>query len=65
MAMDSLENFIKALGTTTEIWLIVYQSFKKLGMNEEDALKHTEGCMTSILKSIYGNPKKEDENDKS
>lgn len=63
--MKSLEDFIKALGTTTEIWIIVYQSFKKLGLNETDALKHTEGFMTSMLRATYENQEKGTENDKS
>lgn len=60
MNNEQLKDFFNAIGATTEIWLIVYNSFRDGGMSEESAIEHTQAFMTAFMTSLFKNGKGED-----
>lgn len=60
MNNEQLKDFFNAMGATTEIWLIVYNSFRDGGMSEESAIEHTQAFMTAFMTSLFKNGKGED-----
>ena len=60
MNNEQLKDFFNAMGATTEIWLIVYNSFKDSGMAEESAIEHTQAFMAAFMTSLLKNGKGED-----
>ena len=60
MNNEQLKDFFNAMGATTEIWLVVYNSFRNSGMVEESAIKHTQAFMTAFMTSLLKNGKGED-----
>ena len=60
MNNEQLKDFFNAMGATTEIWLIVYNSFRDGGMSEESAIEHTQAFMTAFMTSMFKNGKGED-----
>ena len=60
MNNEQLKDFFNAMGATTEIWLIVYNSFRGRGMAEETAIEHTQAFMTAFITSLLKNDKGED-----
>lgn len=60
MDNNQLKDFFNAMGATTEIWLIVYNSFRDSGMAEESAIEHTQAFMTAFMTSLLKNGKGED-----
>lgn len=60
MNNEQLKGFFNAMGATTEIWLIVYNSFRNSGMVEESAIEHTQAFMTAFMTSLLKNGKGED-----
>ena len=57
---EQLKDFFNAMGATTEIWLIVYNSFRDNGMAEGSAIEHTQAFMTAFMTSLLKNGKGED-----
>ena len=51
---ENLMKFIKDIGVLCEMWTVVYKSFINQGMNEKEALMHTQGFVTAILASSQG-----------
>lgn len=53
---EKLNEFINAIGMTTEIWIITYSSFQARGLSDEEAMKHTKEFMQSFLEVMlkYG-----------
>jgi hypothetical protein len=51
---ENLMQFIKDVGALCEMWTIIYNSFLKQGMNENDALKHTQAFLTATMNSFIG-----------
>ena len=60
MNNEQLKDFFNAMGATTEIWLIVYNSFRDSGMAEESAIEHTQAFMTAFMTSLFKTGKGED-----
>ena len=60
MNNEQLKDFFNAMGATTEMWLIVYNSFRNSGMVEESAIAHTQAFMTAFMTSLLKNGKGED-----
>lgn len=60
MDNEQLKDFFNAMGATTEIWLIVYNSFRDGGISEESAIEHTQAFMTAFMTSLFKNGKGED-----
>ena len=60
MNNEQLKDFFNAMGATTEIWLIVYNSFRNSGMAEESVIEHTQAFMTAFMTSLIKNGKGED-----
>ena len=60
MNSEQLKDFFNAMGATTEIWLIVYNSFRNSGMVEESAMEHTQAFMTAFMTSLIKIGKGED-----
>ena len=60
MNNEQLKDFFNAMGATTEIWLIVYNSFRNSGMAEESAIKHTQAFMTAFMISMFKDNKGEE-----
>lgn len=59
MNHDDVKNIIQGLGAITEMWIIVYDNFKKQGLNDETALVHTKALMSSMMGSMLGTNKEE------
>lgn len=51
---NAIENLINGFGAMTEMWIISYKCFIEHGMNEEQAIKHTQAFMASIIKVVTG-----------
>lgn len=64
-ASGTLNEFIKSIGMLTEVWVIIYNGFKRQGMHDSDALKHTEAFMSAAMNTIFKSPNKENSNDQS
>ena len=60
MDNEQLKDLFNALGATTEIWLVVYNSFRDSGMPEQSAIEHTQAFMTAFMTSLLKNGKGED-----
>ena len=60
MNNEQLKDFFNAMGATTEIWLIVYNSFRNSGMTEQSAIKHTQAFMTAFMISMCKDNKGEE-----
>ena len=60
MNNEQLKDFFNAMGATTEIWLIVYNSFRDSGMPEQSAIEHTQAFMTAFMTSMFKNAKGEE-----
>lgn len=60
MNNEQLKDFFNAMGATTEIWLIVYNSFIDSGMSLKSAIEHTQAFMTAFMTSLLKNGKGED-----
>lgn len=60
---EQLTNFINGIGMLTEIWSITFNNFKKRGMNDEEAIKHTGAFMTSFTATMLNYGKEETSND--
>ena len=60
MNNEQLTDFFNAMGATTEIWLIVYNSFRDSGMPEQSAIEHTQAFMTAFMTSMLKNAKGEE-----
>ena len=59
-----LNELIKGIGMTTELWMITYGSFKKQKLIDEEAIEHTKAYMSVILHEMMASGK-EKENDQS
>lgn len=49
---EQLKSFIDGIGAFTEIWTITFNSFKKQGMNDTEAIKHTGAFMSSFMRTM-------------
>lgn len=59
MNNEQVNQLINGIGTMAELWIITYQSFKKQGMNNEDAIMHTKALMSIMVESFYGSGQEE------
>lgn len=58
MNNDQVNQIIAGIGTLSELWIITYQSFKRQGMTDDDAIKHTKALMSIMVESFFdGNAK--------
>ena len=46
-----LNELIKGIGMTTELWMITYGSFKKQKLSDEEAIEHTKACLACAWRS--------------
>ena len=60
MSNEQLKDLFNTMGAAAEIWLIVYNSFRKNGMTEQSAIKHTQAFMTAFMISMFKDNKGED-----
>lgn len=51
MNSDRFNEFMRSVGMMTELWVITYQGFKKLGLEDNEALIHTKAMTEAMLKS--------------
>ena len=56
---NNLKSFIDNVGLLCEVWLLTYNKFISQGLNQKDALTHTQGFMTTFIDSMmnYGGGK--------
>lgn len=54
MNSEQVNNIIQGIGVMTELWTITYQSFRKQGLNEIEAVRHTKELMSIMVDSFYG-----------
>lgn len=55
MNNDQVNQIIQGIGMMTELYMIAYQSFKKQGLSNEEAVIHTKALMSIMVDSLYGN----------
>lgn len=53
MNNDKLNELLQGLGAMSEFWIITYESFKKHGLSDSEALTHTQAFM-SIMLAMFG-----------
>lgn len=57
---DKLKTFMTNIAVMCELWAMVYHNFTGQGMNQKDALMHTQAFMGSLVTSFtQGNTGKE------
>lgn len=49
---NKINEFIQAIGLMTELWTMTYLGFKKQGMDDEDAIRHTKALISSMYDSM-------------
>lgn len=52
MTGDQINQIIQGIGLMTEMYTITYQSFKKQGLGDEEAIKHTKAFISVMMDSI-------------
>lgn len=55
MNNDGLKSFISNVGVLCETWTVIYTKFKAQGMNDKDALMHTQSFMGALISSTGQN----------
>lgn len=60
---ENLKNFINAVGMLTETWSITFKGFKKQGMTDEEAIKHTSAFMSTFMAVLLNHGKEDNPND--
>lgn len=60
---EKLKSFIDGIGVFAEIWTITFNSFKKQGMNDAEAIKHTSAFMSSFMRTALDHAQGEENND--
>ncbi len=64
MNNDQVKQIIAGIGVLSELWTITYQGFKRQGMNDDDAIKHTKALMSIMVDSFFdGNTKEAKDGD--
>lgn len=46
---DNFKNFVNNMGVLCETWTLTYRNFLSQGMDEKEAMVHTQGFMTSLI----------------
>lgn len=49
---EKVENLINAFGALSELWLSTFNSFRQMGLDEDEAFKHTAAFMTCVISAI-------------
>lgn len=52
MTGGQINQIIQGIGLMTEMYTITYQSFKKQGLSDEEAIKHTKAFISLMMDSI-------------
>ena len=52
MTGGQINQIIQGIGLMTEMYTITYQSFKKQGLGDEEAIKHTKAFISVMMDSI-------------
>lgn len=55
MNNDQFNELLNGLGAMIELYTITYQSFKKQGHSDDDAIKHTKTFMSVFMESVIAN----------
>lgn len=54
MNNEQVNQLIQGIGMMGEMWLITFQSFKKQGLSDDEAIMHTKGLMSIMVETFYG-----------
>lgn len=49
---EQVQQFLLAIGATTELWMVTYNNFIKQGLAHKDALEHTSEFMKVFIKTM-------------
>lgn len=49
MMNNQMNELIKAMGITVELWIMTYKNFKSRGFDDKEAMRHTTGFMEAFL----------------
>ena len=63
MGDEELEAFLVALAPLSEIWMFTYNNFKKQGLNDNEAFKHTKAFMEVFASGMLGAIPDDEESD--
>lgn len=57
---ENLQAFVASMGVLCEIWTLTHKNFVAQGMNEKDAMTHTQGFMTTFMNTVVNHDGKND-----
>lgn len=59
MTNDQINQIIQGIGLMTEMYTITYQSFKKQGLSDKEAIIHTKAFISVMINSVLGSDNKD------
>ena len=59
MTNDQITQIIQGIGVMTEMYTITYQSFKKQGLSDKEAIMHTKAFISVMINSVLGSDNKD------
>lgn len=59
MTNDQINQIIQGIGLMTEMYTITYQSFKKQGLSDKEAIMHTKAFISVMINSVLGSDNKD------
>ena len=49
---EKLKSFIDSMGVLCEVWTLTYTNFVNQGLKPSEAMKHTQGFMSTFIATI-------------
>lgn len=59
MTNDQINQIIQGIGLMTEMYTITYQSFKKQGLSDKEAIIRTKAFISVMINSVLGSDNKD------
>jgi hypothetical protein len=59
MTNDQINQIIQGIGLMTEMYTITYQSFKKQGLSDKEAIMHTKAFISVMINSVLSSDNKD------
>ena len=59
MTNDQINQIIQGVGLMTEMYTITYQSFKKQGLSDKEAIMHTKAFISVMINSVLSSDNKD------
>lgn len=59
MTNNQINQIIQGIGLMTEMYTITYQSFKKQGLSDKEAIMHTKAFISVMINSVLSSDNKD------